>query len=111
MTLVHDGETYFKTEVGSTFSIVLVITILAFLLVKVQTLVKQDQQQQYSHFSTDRDLYDPNQFINLHENNFKFAFGTLDGDIPPEIGRLVPYYYQNEWNDGVKSKKVRKIPN
>ena len=58
VTLVHQGNSVYRTEVGSMFTLLLVVAILTFFVMKIQTLVAQDSQQSYSYFSTDRDLYD-----------------------------------------------------
>ena len=97
VTLVHEGNTTYKTEVGSFFTTMMVICLLTFVSFKLQTLVNQDSQQSYSMFSSDRDLYDMDEKINLAEGGFMLAFGNLWGDIPIEVGRLVPYH--TEWFD------------
>ena len=42
VTLVHEGDRFYRTEVGSVFTLILVVTILTFFGIKIQTLVKQD---------------------------------------------------------------------
>ena len=58
VTFVHEGATTYKTEVGSFFTLMMVVSVLTFVSFKVQTLVNQDSQQSYKMFSADRDLYD-----------------------------------------------------
>ena len=90
VTLVHSGRPMFKTEVGSVFTILLGIILLTFVSMKLKNFVLQDQDQKYNKFVADRNLYDPTESVNLKQKNFEFAFGSLDRDIPINIGRFVP---------------------
>ena len=86
--MVYDGDTKYRTEVGSALTLLLFISTLAFVASKVNLLVNQDSEQTYYQFSTDRDLYDSQELINLHDNQFQFAFGNLKEEIPLKYGRL-----------------------
>ena len=65
---------------------------LIFVVMKLKLFVLQDQEQNYIRLVTDRDLYDPTEYINLKQNNFTFAFGDLYKELPINIGRIVPLY-------------------
>ena len=44
VTLVHEGDRFYRTEVGSVFTLILLVAVLTFFSMKIQTLVKQDTQ-------------------------------------------------------------------
>ena len=44
VTLVHDGNAAFKTEVGSVFTILLSICMITFIAMKLKLFVLQDQE-------------------------------------------------------------------
>ena len=48
VTLVHEGHPMFKTEIGSMFTLMLVVFCLTFTALKLETVVKQDSSQKYS---------------------------------------------------------------
>ena len=97
---MYEEDTKYRTEVGSVLTMILLIAVLTFMATKVRVLVSQDSDQNYYQFSTDRDLYDPNELINLHDNQFQFAFGNLDEEIPVKYGRWAVTYKQNIWHEG-----------
>ena len=100
MALMYEEDTKYRTEVGSVLTMILLIAVLTFMATKVRVLVSQDSDQNYYQFSTDRDLYDPDELINLHDNQFQFAFGNLDEEIPIKYGRWAVTYKQNTWHEG-----------
>ena len=97
---MYEEDTKYRTEVGSVLTIILLIAVLTFVATKVRVLISQDSDQNYYQFSTDRDLYDPDELINLHDNQFQFAFGNLDEEIPIKYGRWTVTYKQNTWHEG-----------
>ena len=100
MALMYEEDTKYRTEVGSVLTIILLIAVLTFVATKVRVLISQDSDQNYYQFSTDRDLYDPDELINLHDNQFQFAFGNLDEEIPINYGRWTVTYKQKIWHEG-----------
>ena len=44
VTLVHDGNSVFRTEVGSVFTILLSICMITFIAMKLKLFVLQDQE-------------------------------------------------------------------
>ena len=109
VTLVHDGNAVFKTEVGSVFTILLSICMITFIAMKLKLFVLQDQEQNYNKFVADRNLYDPDEVINLKENNFGFAFGSLKEELPPSIARIKPLYIDITWENGERDKDVKEL--
>ena len=97
---MYEEDTKYRTEVGSVLTIILLIAVLTFVATKMRVLISQDSDQNYYQFSTDRDLHDPDQLINLHDNQFQFAFGNLKEEIPIKYGRWAVTYKQNIWHEG-----------
>ena len=107
VTLVHDGQPMFKTEVGSIFTVLLGICMLSFLVMKLKLFILQDEEQNYNKFIADRNLYDPSESINLKQNNVGFAFGSLNEELPINIARIVPLYIQVTWENGKRHKNTQ----
>ena len=103
---MYNGDTKYRTEVGSAFTVILLITLLSFISAKLKLLVNQDSEQNYSQFSTDRDLYGEDEHINLYDNQFQFAFGSLNGEVPEKYGRFTAQYIEKVWDED-KTKKVK----
>ena len=59
VSLVHEGDTMFRTEVGSVFTLIMILVLLTYFIVNFKTVIMQDSNLNYSELVADRDLYDP----------------------------------------------------
>ena len=69
----------------------------------------QDKEHYFSKFVLDRNLNNPDESINLKQNNFKLAFGNLRKDLPLNVGRLNTYYIQRKMVDGQWTKTKEQL--
>ena len=82
---------------------------ITYLSMRLFAFANQTEEQTFKSYPLNRNLYDPDQSMDVNNSEFNVAFGSQFTDIPPNIGRIAAYYVNSSWTDGIHAVSFTEI--